>query len=53
MEWNPDDVVSVTCIENTDPKYVRIVLLNMQAEDIPYTFYQLIQQPLGLPDIVC
>lgn len=53
MEWNPADVVSVTCVDSTTPKYVRISLANLQAYDIPYTFYQIIQQPLGLPDIVC
>lgn len=53
MEWNPSDVVRVFCNEGTDPQEVVIVLVNAQSFSIPYTFYQIIQQPLGLPDIVC
>jgi hypothetical protein len=53
MDWNPADVVSVSCVTTTDPKYVLIVLANEQSYEIPYTFYQIVQQPLGLPDIVC
>lgn len=51
--WNPDDVVSVECIPEYDPPFVRIMLLNNVGYDIPYSLYQLIQQPLGLPDIIC
>lgn len=53
MGWNPDDVVSVSCIEDTDPKQVLIILIDAQSFAVPYTFYQLIQEPLGLPDIIC
>lgn len=53
MTWNPDDVLKVYCITGTDPKQVVIELKDLQSVAIPYTFYQLVQQPLGLPDLIC
>lgn len=53
MEWDPSKVVNVFCADTYSPPYVRIVLLDATSYDIPYTFYQTIQEPLGLPDIVC
>lgn len=53
MSWNPSDVLRVECVETTDPKQVNIVLLNEQSFHLDYALYQLIQEPLGLPDIIC
>lgn len=47
------DVLDVYCQENTDPQMIVIVLANTTSYEIPYTFYQLIQEPLGLPNIIC
>lgn len=51
--WNPDDVLQVYCLKDSDPQLVVIELKDLQSIAIPYTFYQLVQQPLGLPDLIC
>lgn len=51
--WNPEDVLQVYCLENSDPQLVVIELKDLQSIAIPYTFYLLIADPLGLPDIIC
>lgn len=47
------DYIRVYCIEGTDPQEIAIQVTEYQTYTIPYSLYELIQQPLGLPDIVC
>lgn len=48
-----DDVVSVVCIENTNPRWVAVYVDDIQVLTLPYAIYPDYAAEYGLPGIVC
>lgn len=47
------ELIEIRCIPDTDPQMIYIEFAGIPSYAIPYTFYDIIREPLGLPHIAC
>lgn len=47
------EVVSVECIEEFDPPIIRITLAGLRSFDVSTGVYEVLKEPLGLPNDPC
>lgn len=47
------EIISIDCLDQFDPKIIRIIFVGNLTWDVPRTIYDNIKAALGLPDVIC